>query len=95
MYVSYDLVKKSANIIDVRNELEYRDQNVTGSINVPRIKLLNSPDLYMNKNDKYYLLCSHGEVSASCSRILNALGYKCYSINGGTEEIFNKSTHIK
>ena len=42
---------------------------------------------YINKNSKYYLLCSKGLLSNKTANILNALGYNCYSITGGIESI--------
>ena len=51
--------------------------------------LMSSPDLYINKCDTYYLICDKGTVSLSCAKILNALGYKCYSVIGGIEGIKN------
>ena len=36
-------------------------------------------------DEKYYLICDLGKVSLSCARVLNALGYNCYSIKGGIE----------
>lgn len=87
MQINYDDVIDKTKIIDIRNSLDFDNDHVLGSFNVPRIKLLSKPDIYMNKNDYYYLICDKGMVSLSCARILNALGYNCYSIVGGIEGI--------
>ena len=81
----YDISDKSK-IIDIRSKLDYEEKNI-GSKNIPRWILLSDPDSYLNKIDNYFLLCDEGTVSISCARILNALGYKCYSIKGGINNI--------
>lgn len=81
----YDIIDKTK-IIDIRSKIDY-DENNLGTINIPRLTLLSDPSMYLNKNDEYYLLCDKGTVSFSCARILNALGYKCYSIKGGIKGI--------
>ncbi len=85
----YDIVNKS-NIIDIRIAKEFNEYNL-GFKNIPKFVLLRNPDKYLNKNDEYYLLCDSGKISLSCAMILNALGYHCYSITGGLDEI-NKKT---
>lgn len=45
--------------------------------------LLYNSQKYLNKSDEYYLLCDNGFSSLRISRILNSLGYKTYSIDGG------------
>lgn len=90
MQVDIGDVKDYKRIIDIRTSIEFNKDNIKGSINVPRINLLKDPNLYLNKKDTFYLLCNKGEVSLSCAKILNALGYKCYSIIGGIEKIQKK-----
>ena len=72
-------------LIDIRTPFEFNEYNIPGSINVPRINLLNSPEVYLNKYDIYYLICSKGITSLSTAKILNSLGYNCYSIIGGID----------
>ena len=90
MQVDIGDVKDYKRIIDIRTSIEFNKDNIKGSINVPRINLLKDPNLYLNKKDIFYLLSNKGEVSLSCAKILNALGYKCYSIIGGIEKIKKK-----
>lgn len=89
MQIEYKKIIDKSKIIDIRNSIIYLDKNIKGSVNVPRLMLMSNPDLYMNKRDTYYLICDKGTVSLSCVKILNALGYKCYSIIGGIEGIKN------
>ena len=90
MEINYYDIKNKSNIIDVRLAKEFNKNNL-GFKNIPKFTLLREPDKYLNKNEKYYLLCSTGEVSLSCAKILNALGYHCYSITGGIERINKKN----
>lgn len=89
MQIEYKNIIDKSKIIDIRNSISYLDKNIKGSVNVPRLMLMSSPDLYINKRDTYYLICDKGTVSLSCAKILNALGYKCYSVIGGIEGIKN------
>lgn len=86
MQISFDKINKSATMIDVRSLSEYEDFHYPGSINVPRLTLLKNPDGFLNKEACYYLICQRGEVSLSCAKILNALGYNCYSVTGGINQ---------
>ena len=85
MQIKFNEINRNNQIIDIRSSYEFENYNIPGSINIARIDLLKSPDSYMNKQSDYYLLCNKGEVSLSCARILNALGYHCYSIIGGMD----------
>lgn len=89
LQTEYKNIIDKSKIIDIRNSISYLDKNIKGSVNVPRLMLMSSPDLYINKCDTYYLICDKGTVSLSCAKILNALGYKCYSVIGGIEGIKN------
>lgn len=89
LQIEYKNIIDKSKIIDIRNSISYLDKNIKGSVNVPRLMLMSSPDLYINKRDTYYLICDKGTVSLSCAKILNALGYKCYSVIGGIEGIKN------
>ena len=85
MEIDFENVYDKSKIIDVRSPLDFANNSIPFSINIPRIKLMSNPELYINKNEKYYLICDLGKVSLSCAKVLNALGYNCYSIKGGIE----------
>lgn len=87
MQINFEKVDLNKEIIDIRSSLEYNKKRYKKSINIPRIILLSNPEKYLNKESEYYLLCDKGKVSLSCSNILNALGYSCYSIIGGIEQM--------
>lgn len=87
MQIELSNIKNRNNIIDIRTSIEFESYNILGSKNIPRLNLLKSPEVYLNKYEEYYLICNKGEVSLSCSKILNALGYNCYSIKGGIDNL--------
>lgn len=90
MEIEYKNIINKSNIIDIRSALDYNEINIKESINIPKIILMSNYDNYLNKEEDFYLLCDKGTVSLSCSKILNALGYKCFSIKGGIENIVKK-----
>lgn len=85
MEINFENVYDKSKIIDIRSPLDFSNNNIPFSINIPRIKLMSNPELYISKDEDYYLICDLGRVSLSCVRVLNALGYNCYSIKGGIE----------
>ena len=87
MYINFNEIIDNSRIIDLRPSFEYNEFNISGSKNIPKFILLNKPDKYLNKTDTYYLICNKGEVSLSTAKILNALGYNCYSIIGGIDSL--------
>ena len=87
MFINISDIKNVDNIIDIRSSISFNKFNYKGSKNIPRMILLNNPDLYLNKNEEYYLLCDKGLLSKSVSNILNSLGFRCYSIVGGIESL--------
>lgn len=87
MTVSFDEVNKNYKIIDIRDNISFSEYNIKNSINIPKIKLLSDPNLYINKSEIIYIICDEGKSSKSTANILNKLGYKCYSIEGGIDSI--------
>lgn len=87
MEIDYKEILDSSKIIDIRSSLDYIEKNIKGSKNIPKLILMANPDMHLNKREEYYLLCDKGTISLSCAKILNALGYNCFSIKGGIENI--------
>lgn len=85
MEIDFENVYDKSKIIDIRNPLNFANNSIPSSVNIPRIKLMSNPELYISKDKDYYLICDLGRVSLSCAKVLNALGYNCYSIKGGIE----------
>ena len=79
-------IKNKKNIIDIRTRFEFNEFNIGGR-NITRINLLRNPEYYLDKNNTYYIVCNKGTESLSCTKILNALGYNCYSVAGGIDDL--------
>lgn len=70
-------------VIDIRSRYKYINGTIEGAMYILEEDLLYNSQKYLNKSDEYYLLCDNGFSSLRISRILNSLGYKTYSIDGG------------
>ena len=67
-------------LIDVRNKEEYNKKHINGSINIPFNELIFNHEKYLNKNSKYYLICSGGIMSKKATNILSVYGYDVTNI---------------
>lgn len=70
-------------IIDIRDNYKYSLGSIPGSINVPYLFLVTNPGNYMNKKEKYYLLCDSGRTSYRCCLELVDYGYDVVNVDGG------------
>lgn len=76
------LVKKGAQIIDVRTRGEYSSGHVKGSVNIP-LNELSSRVSKIKKNTPIITCCASGMRSASAKSTLNSLGFKEVYNGGG------------
>ena len=68
-------------LIDVRSKEEYLKKHINGSINIPYNELIFNHNKYLNKNNKYYLICQNGVKSKKATNILSIYGYDVTNIN--------------
>lgn len=61
-------------LIDVRPKYEF-SKNSINAINIPFDELIFNHQKYLNKDHKYYLICSGGVKSKKATNILNVYGY--------------------
>ncbi len=81
-----DLIEGNfSSIIDMRSIEKYNNNHIPGSINVPKLLLIQNPEKYMNKNQTYYLYCQNGQASYKVSEALNKKGYRIINVLGGYE----------
>lgn len=73
------------NIIDIRNSSSYNNNHIPGAKNIEYSLLINNPDKYLNRNDKYYFYCTRGITSHKLCSYLSKLGYDVVNIAGGYE----------
>ncbi len=68
-------------IIDVREKVEYNVKHIEGSINIPYNELIFNHNKYLDKNKRYFLICSGGIKSKRATNILTIYGYDVVNIN--------------
>lgn len=77
-----ELIKKGAQIIDVRTRGEYASGHVKGSVNLPLNELASSANK-IKKNVPLITCCASGMRSASAKSTLTSLGFKEVYNGGG------------
>ena len=70
-----DYNKNMGILIDIEHPLDYAKYHHPDSINIPYEKLLLNYKTLLNKNEKYYLICSKGTRSRKAVSILEFYGY--------------------
>lgn len=75
-------------IIDVRNNREYEEGHIEGSINIPEYEIdENFQKIIKNKNKTIVLYCSSGFRSTKAYKKLKQMGYtQVYNLYGGLED---------
>lgn len=71
------------NIIDIREKHERTSGYIKGSTHIVMNNLLSNPSKYLNKNERYYILCASGSRSGMTTLMLKLKGYKVSNISGG------------
>lgn len=72
------------NLIDIREEYEYRSGHIPTAKNIPMKRILNVPEKYLNKDEEYHIICQSGGRSLAACKELVAQGYKVINVSGGT-----------
>lgn len=62
-------------LIDVRDKNEYSKKHISGSINIPYNDLIFNHRKYLNKSNKYFIICANGVMSRKAVNILYIYGY--------------------
>lgn len=74
---------ENINLIDIREHHEFKIGTVKGAKNIPSEELLKNTDKYLNKDEKYYIMCRAGSKSLKTCQELWAKGYDVYDVAGG------------
>lgn len=74
--------KEKTQLIDVRTEIEYKNGNIEGSLNIPVDDLRNRVN-ELDKNKEILLHCQVGLRGYIAARILMARGFKVKNLTGG------------
>lgn len=70
-------------LIDIREDYEYKGGSIKSARNIPMDQLLNEPDKYLNKNKEYYIMCQSGGRSARTCSSLTKQGFDVVNVSGG------------
>ena len=62
-------------LIDVSDPITFEQKKIEGSVNIPYEKLLLNYQALLNKEKKYYIICSKGVHSRKVVSILEFYGY--------------------
>ena len=67
-------------LIDVRDKYEAIKNPIKYSKNIPFSDLIFNHSKYLNKNNKYYIICSKGNLSKRAVNILKVYGYNVTNV---------------
>lgn len=67
--------KSMGTLIDVSDEMTYKQHAYPGSVNIPYQKLLLNYKELLDKNKRYYIMCMKGIHSRKVVSILEFYGY--------------------
>lgn len=70
-------------IIDIREPYELNQGYIEGARNIPMGILLMDPDNYLDKKEKYYIVCQSGGRSGRACMMLAAKGFDVVNVIGG------------
>ena len=80
----HDLLQLNPNnIIDIRSKSNFLSGHILNAINIDYYKLMERPELFLNKDNIYYIYCDSGFKSKTVVSFLNTLGYHTIHIIGG------------
>ncbi len=74
---------KGANIVDVRETFEFEGGTIKGAKNIPMTGLMLNADKFLDKNQKYYIMCQGGGRSLKVCNFLESQGYDVINLEGG------------
>ncbi len=77
-----DLIGK-VELIDIREDYEYKNGSIKSAKNIPMGMLLNEPNKYLNKDKEYYIMCQSGGRSVRTCSSLRKQGYDVINVSGG------------
>lgn len=82
--------KVISSLIDIREIEEYKLGHVPGAKNIPMMGIIMNPELFLNKETTYYIICQSGQRSLNTCQFLQEKGYDVVNVIGGTSAYFNE-----
>jgi rhodanese-related sulfurtransferase len=86
-----DDMLKDINLIDIREPYEYAHSSIRSAKNIPMGQLMSAPDKYLNKSNKYYIVCQSGGRSSGAVAALLRAGYDVVNVKGGMGSYMGKN----
>ena len=74
---------ENINLIDIREEYEYQAGKITNSKNIPMGRILENPEKYLNRDEKYYIMCQSGARSFAACKELSKKEYNVVNVKSG------------
>ena len=71
------------NLIDIRESYEFQGGSIKTAKNIPMGDLLETPERYLKKESKYYIMCQSGMRSSRTVSTLQKAGYDVINVQGG------------
>lgn len=71
----YEYNESLGKLIDVQHPLDYKQKHDPRSINIYADKLIMNHKKYLNKTERYYIICEKGKLSKRVVSTLNYYGY--------------------
>ncbi len=84
--INVNEINNNMNLIDIRDNYMYNLEHIPNAINIPMNLLITNSNIYLNKNDDYYIYCNRGINSKRACEILTSVGYNVINIIGGFTE---------
>lgn len=82
-FFKYYQTKNNFKVIDLREFIEFEKYHIKHTINIPFSLIMEKHYLFLNKTNKYFLICNNGDKSKLACEYLNSLGYNVVYIIGG------------
>ena len=70
-------------LIDIREDYEFKRGTLKSAKNIPMGQLLDNPDKYLDKNKEYYIMCQSGGRSQRTCTSLTKKGFNVINVSGG------------
>ena len=78
-----DQIQEEINLIDIREPYECAHGCHKKARNIPMGQLMASPNQYLEKSQKYYIVCQSGGRSSNVVSALQRAGYDVINVKGG------------
>lgn len=82
----YDLINSGAQIIDVREDIEYANGHLKNTISIPMSRIRQELDK-IDKTKPVYVHCKTGQRSYNITLMLKSKGYDAYNVAGSFDFI--------